>query len=46
MHKQGTSINCGLKAEPLRTVEHWLEDYETFWRGSLQSLKKHIEERR
>ncbi len=46
MHKQGTSINCGLKAEPLRAVEHWLEDYEAFWSGSLQSLKRHMEDKR
>ena len=43
-HKQGTTTLCGLNAKPLRAVDDWLQDYESFWRDSLQSLKKYIEE--
>jgi DNA-binding transcriptional ArsR family regulator len=43
--QEGTSTLCGLNANPLRAVDNWLQDYEAFWRDSLQSLKKHVEER-
>jgi len=42
--RQGTASLCSLEARPLRLVGDWLQDYETFWRESLQSLKKHMEE--
>jgi DNA-binding transcriptional ArsR family regulator len=42
--QEGTSTLCGLNARPLRTVDDWLHDYESFWSESLQSLKKHVEE--
>jgi DNA-binding transcriptional ArsR family regulator len=44
-HQEGTSTLCGLHAAPLRAVNDWLQDYETFWSGSLESLKKHVEEK-
>jgi DNA-binding transcriptional ArsR family regulator len=40
----GASSLCGLKADPLRAVDDWLQDYQTFWSESMQSLKKHVEE--
>ena len=44
--KKGTASICTLNAQPLRHVDDWLHDYEMFWRESLQSLKKHMEEKR
>jgi DNA-binding transcriptional ArsR family regulator len=44
--QEGTSRLCGLNAKPLRAVNEWLHDYQTFWSQSLQSLKKHLEEKR
>ena len=43
-HKQGTTTVCGLNAKPLRAVDDWLHDYQSFWKDSLQSLKKYMEE--
>ena len=43
-HQQGTANLCSLNAKPLRVVNDWLQDYETFWKESLQSLKKYMEE--
>ncbi len=43
--RQGTLRHCGLNAKPLRSINDWLHDYETFWRESLQSLKKYVEEK-
>jgi hypothetical protein len=44
--KRGTTRLCGLNAKPLRAVEVWLRDYQAFWRESLRSLKRHLEEQR
>lgn len=41
--RQGTSSRCSLNARPLRAVNDWLRDYETFWAESLQSLKSYVE---
>ena len=41
--KEGTARICGLNAKPLRTVNTWLQDYETFWGESMRSLKNYIE---
>jgi DNA-binding transcriptional ArsR family regulator len=41
--RRGTSQICGLNAKPLRSVNAWLQDYETFWGESLRSLKSYIE---
>jgi DNA-binding transcriptional ArsR family regulator len=43
-HKQGTTTVCGLNAKPLRAVDDWLQDYQSFWNHSLQRLKKYLEE--
>jgi DNA-binding transcriptional ArsR family regulator len=45
-HKEGTTSLCELNAKPLRMIDDWLQDYETFWRDTLHSLKKHMEEKR
>jgi DNA-binding transcriptional ArsR family regulator len=44
IRKEGTASICTLNAVPLRQVDDWLNDYQTFWTESLQSLKKHMEE--
>jgi DNA-binding transcriptional ArsR family regulator len=43
--ESGTARLCELNAKPLRAVDDWLKDYDAFWRDSLRSLKRHIEER-
>ena len=43
-HKQGTTTLCGLNAKPLRAVDDWLQNYESFWKDSLVRLKKYMEE--
>ncbi len=43
-HKCGTARICRLNAKPLRVVQHWIADYETYWNDNLRSLKKFIEE--
>jgi len=32
-----------LNVQPLRDVDHWLEQYRTFWEKNLASLKRHLE---
>jgi DNA-binding transcriptional ArsR family regulator len=44
--ENGASRLCGLNARPLRAVDDWLRDYHAFWRDSLRSLKRHVEEHR
>ncbi|HYY27862.1 MAG TPA: metalloregulator ArsR/SmtB family transcription factor [Chthoniobacterales bacterium] len=43
-HKDGTSSICSLNAEPLRTVNSWLQDYRELWGASLRNLKRYVEE--
>jgi DNA-binding transcriptional ArsR family regulator len=43
--KQGTTNLCSLDARPLHVVDDWLQDYEGFWRESVRSLKKYLEEK-
>jgi DNA-binding transcriptional ArsR family regulator len=43
--KEGTASICNLNAQPLRVLDDWLSDYQSFWHESLESLKKHMEER-
>ena len=45
-HRRGTARICELNAEPLRAVNDWLRNYETFWSDSLRSLKSYVEEDR
>ena len=42
--RNGTARICELNAKPLRAVDDWLRDYEVFWRESLRSLKRLVEE--
>jgi DNA-binding transcriptional ArsR family regulator len=42
---RGASNLCSLNAQPLRLVDDWLHDYESFWKGSLESLKNYMEEK-
>jgi DNA-binding transcriptional ArsR family regulator len=42
--QEGTARICELNARPLRAVSDWLQHYEAFWRESLGSLKRYIEE--
>ena len=42
--KHGTQTRCTLNAKPLQAVKEWLQDYESFWKESLRSLKNHLEE--
>lgn len=42
----GATRLCELNAMPLRAVDHWLKDYNAFWRDSLRSLKRHVERQR
>ena len=44
--KEGTARICQLNATPLRAVDDWLRDYQEFWRASLRSLKRYVEEDR
>lgn len=41
--KHGAANVCGLNARPLRAVNAWLQDYQSFWSQSLQGLKNYIE---
>ena len=43
---EGATRMCGLNARPLREVDAWLRDYQAFWRDSMRSLKRHVEEDR
>ena len=42
--RHGTARICRLDPEPLRIVDAWLKDYRQFWRESLQSLKRYMED--
>jgi len=44
--RQGTSSRCSLNAKPLRAVNDWLRDYETFWAETMQGLKSYVEKTR
>jgi DNA-binding transcriptional ArsR family regulator len=44
--ERGTSRICELDARPLRAVNAWLRDYETFWSESLRNLKRYVEHTR
>ncbi|MGB6539268.1 MAG: metalloregulator ArsR/SmtB family transcription factor [Xanthobacteraceae bacterium] len=44
--KEGTARICQLNATPLQAVDHWLRDYQEFWRFSLRRLKRYVEEDR
>lgn len=33
----------GLRAEPLRDLDEWLEPYRAMWAGTLNALERHLE---
>lgn len=41
----GTSRVCQLNAEPLHSVDDWLNVYRAFWKKKLVRLKAHVEEK-
>ena|SRR5215471_8116681 len=43
--RDGTARICELDARPLLAVSNWLQGYEAFWRDSLGSLKRYVEEK-
>lgn len=42
--RRGTARLCELNAQPLRTVDAWLQNYRSFWRATLHDLKRFVEE--
>jgi DNA-binding transcriptional ArsR family regulator len=44
--RDGTQRICTLNAKPLRAVDDWLRSYEAFWKHTLRSLKRYVEEDR
>jgi DNA-binding transcriptional ArsR family regulator len=44
--KDGTSRICELNGKPLRAINDWLRDYETFWDENLRNLKQFVEKQR
>ncbi len=42
--QHGAARVCRLNAKPLRAINDWLRDYETFWSATMQSLKSYREE--
>ena len=43
--EQGAAHICRLTPKPLRMIDDWLQDYQGFWRGTLQGLKNYVEEK-
>ena len=41
--RRGRNRVYRLNAQPLRDVQHWLEQYRVFWEKNLTSLKRHVE---
>ena len=37
---------CALRAEPLREVSDWIEDYRKFWQGRLDKLAAYLDKSR
>jgi len=44
--RDGAARICHLNAKPLRAIGEWLQDYETFWRGTMRNLKNYVEDKR
>lgn len=42
--KVGRAQVCSLNAEPLKTLQTWLDEYAQFWTGRLNALALAIEE--
>jgi DNA-binding transcriptional ArsR family regulator len=41
--RDGRTCSCSLNGRPLRTVDNWLRDYESFWNDALRDLKSYVE---
>jgi len=39
----GAASVCRLNAKPLRAIDDWLQDYQSFWKESMQNLKSFVE---
>jgi DNA-binding transcriptional ArsR family regulator len=44
--RQGTTSCCSLNARPLRAVNQWLSEYESFWAETLHGLKSFVEKQK
>lgn len=44
--RQGTTSRCSLNATPLRALNDWLSDYQTFWAETLHGLKSYVEKQK
>lgn len=42
-HREGRNRFYQLNPEPLKAVDHWLEQYRVFWQASLTNLKSFVE---
>jgi DNA-binding transcriptional ArsR family regulator len=41
--RDGRTSSCGLNGKPLKAIDNWLRDYESFWRENLKNLKSYVE---
>jgi DNA-binding transcriptional ArsR family regulator len=41
--RKGRTCSCRLNGRPLKHVDDWLREYESFWSETLQSLKSYVE---
>jgi DNA-binding transcriptional ArsR family regulator len=44
--KEGRTSSCRLNGQPLKAVDDWLRDYESFWNETLRNLKSYVEKKR
>lgn len=42
--RDGRTCACRLNGRPLRVVDEWLRDYESFWKETMQNLKSYVED--
>lgn len=40
----GRVHHCWLGVAPLQEIEHWLDNYRSFWTGTLESLARYVED--
>lgn len=46
IRREGRTSACRLNGRPLKAVDDWLRDYQSFWNATLRSLKSHVEKKR
>ena len=44
--KQGREVSISLRAEPLRAVAGWVNDYERFWNQRLDQFQGYFEDKK